>query len=186
MSNSDLAKKLAAIADALSEYDHLPTLGHVYVHEQTSNVTVGWALSDDLLLRHAWVKVFDVPIVLTISPDSASIAIQFELGGLPMTMRDHLHATETVEFLTQHVGEGTATLTPDQFGELASLFTASVDDRRWVAAHRRNVELSKGYGAREEDAVTWADAKTIEDHGPRPSTLTEQHADTHAAGGGPS
>lgn len=95
--NSDLAAKLAQVADALAAYDHLPTLGSVTVYDRhTIRLSVDYARPEHRDVA-AWATAFNAPVVIDLS-SSGSLFTVVQLAGMDARLSDFITHRQAYEF----------------------------------------------------------------------------------------
>lgn len=92
MSNLDMAKTLARLAEGLAEYDHLPELFGVHVYQSRQVNFSSHSNSDVAVVRDlcAWATAFGVPVMVRQwrknSGGSCDLTVKVELAGLPVSI----------------------------------------------------------------------------------------------------
>jgi hypothetical protein len=97
MSNIEFAHRSAEAADALTEYDHLPTLGLMTITERAVYLMPADHGHDGIVALARWAAAFNAKIQLLVSPNW-EIVTSLELGGrVPVQLYVNLHRQQAHE-----------------------------------------------------------------------------------------
>jgi len=99
MSNADLARRMAQVADALAAFDHLPAVDSVGVYGD-GDIYVRFAYDSTRQLSGLcdWADELGILVTLTLSyGGSGDASIQFELAGIAARLKVSLHSGQAYE-----------------------------------------------------------------------------------------
>jgi len=80
MSNKEFAQRHAKLADALSEYDHLPSIGLTTITDRSVYLCPAGSGHEGIVALARWAAAFDVPVTLSVSPNW-EVTTRLQLGG---------------------------------------------------------------------------------------------------------
>ncbi|MCE7008761.1 hypothetical protein LWC34_39010 [Kibdelosporangium philippinense] len=179
MSNKAVGVTLAELGELVSQYEDLPTWGRVrWSHDSAVDVEMereGGSIMDgitELQSLLVWADRFDLDVEVQVET-YLHVRMRFTLGRFDVVLNARVFGEssaliEAFGWSVAPVGDDPIMVSRDGFRAALHRYEAAGVRRKWQVRRDQHFAQSKEYGARDEDAATYADRKATEELGPIP------------------